>query len=78
LVVPPHLTGEVPVHPVSSLLKVVARAHQWSEWIVAGKVWGGRSIAEKIGLDERYVSQILECAFLAPDIVEDQTIDLRN
>jgi site-specific DNA recombinase len=70
LVVPPHLTGEVPVHPVSSLLKVVARAHQWSEWIIAGKVWGGRSIAEKIGLDERYVSQILECAFLAPDIVE--------
>lgn len=47
----------------------MARANQWCEWIVAGKVWGGRSIAEKTGLDERYASQILECAFLAPDIV---------
>jgi site-specific DNA recombinase len=28
LVVPPNLLGEVKVHPVSSLLKVVARAHQ--------------------------------------------------
>jgi site-specific DNA recombinase len=37
---------------------------------MAGKVCGGRSIAEKIGLDEPYVSQILECGFLAPDIVE--------
>jgi site-specific DNA recombinase len=70
LVVPPYLPGQIPAHPVSSLLKVVARAHEWSEWIIAGKVWGGRSIAQKTGLDERYVSQILECAFLAPDIVE--------
>ena len=69
LVVPPDLPGQARVHPVSSLLKVVARAHQWCEWVISGKVWGGRSIAEKTGLDERYVSQILECAFLAPDIV---------
>jgi site-specific DNA recombinase len=68
LVIPPHFPGRV--HPVPSLLKVVARAHQWCEWIISGKVWGGRSIAEKTGLDERYASQILECAFLAPDIVE--------
>lgn len=69
LVVPPDLPGQPQVHPVPSLLKVVARAHQWCEWIIAGKVWGGRSIAQKTGLDERYASQILECAFLAPDIV---------
>ena len=67
LVVPPHFPGRV--HPVSSLLKVVARAHQWCEWVISGRVWGGRLIAEKTGLDERYASQILECAFLAPDIV---------
>jgi site-specific DNA recombinase len=70
LVVPPHLPGQVRVHPVPSLLKVLARARQWYEWVLAGKVWGGRSIAQKTGFDERHVSQILECAFLAPDIVE--------
>jgi site-specific DNA recombinase len=70
LVIPPELPGQARSHPVPSLLKVVARAHQWCEWIIAGKVWGGKSIAEKTGLDERYASQILECAFLAPDIVD--------
>jgi site-specific DNA recombinase len=70
LVVPPELPGQVPAHPVPSLLKVVARARQWCEWVIAGEVWSGRSIAQKTGLDERYVSQILECAFLAPDIVD--------
>jgi site-specific DNA recombinase len=69
LVVPPDLPDQLRPNPVSSLLKVVARAHEWCEWIISGKVWSGRSIAEKTGLDERYASQILECAFLAPDIV---------
>jgi site-specific DNA recombinase len=69
LVVPPDLPGQGQPQPASSLLKVVARAHHWSEWVLSGIVWGGRSIAEKAGLDERYASQILECAFLAPDIV---------
>jgi site-specific DNA recombinase len=70
LVVPPELPGHVRPHPVPSLLKVVARARQWYEWVIAGKVCGGRSIAHRTGLDERHVSQILECAFLAPDVVE--------
>jgi site-specific DNA recombinase len=51
-------------------LKALARGRQWYEWIVAGDVSGRRSIAEKLGLDERYVGRVLECAFLAPDIVE--------
>jgi site-specific DNA recombinase len=70
LVVPTQLPGQARLHPVPSLLKVLARARQWYEWVIAGKVWGGRSIAHKTGFDERHVSQILECAFLAPDIVE--------
>ena len=70
LVVPPDLTGQVPAHAVPSLLKALARGRQWYEWVVAGEVSGRRSIARRVGFDERHVSQILECAFLAPDIVE--------
>jgi site-specific DNA recombinase len=70
LVVPSHLTGQTPAHLVPSLLKALARGRQWYEWVIAGEVWGRRSIARKAGFDERHVGQILECAFLAPDIVE--------
>jgi hypothetical protein len=70
LVFPPDHRGQVPSQPASSLLKALARGRQWYEWIVAGEVSGRRSIAEKLGLDERYVGRVLECAFLAPDIVE--------
>jgi DNA invertase Pin-like site-specific DNA recombinase len=69
LVFPPDHPGPTRV-PASSLLKALARGRQWYEWIVAGEVSGRRSLAEKLGLDERYVGRVLECAFLAPDIVE--------
>jgi hypothetical protein len=51
-------------------LKALARARTWHEWILAGEVSGRRAIAQRLGLNERYVSRVLECAFLAPDIVE--------
>ncbi|HEY6769455.1 MAG TPA: recombinase family protein [Candidatus Sulfotelmatobacter sp.] len=70
LVFPPDHPGQAPSHPASSLLKAVARGRQWYEWIVAGEVSGRRSIAQRVGLNERYVGRVLECAFLAPDIVE--------
>lgn len=70
LVVAPDLAGQVRAHPVASPLKALARGRQWYEWVVAGEVAGRRSIAQKLGLDERYVSRVLECAFLAPDILE--------
>jgi site-specific DNA recombinase len=54
----------------TSLLKALARASQWREWILAGEVSGRRSIAQKLNLNERYVYRVLECAFRAPDIVE--------
>ena len=62
--------GEIPVRPLPSLIKAVARAHDWYERIVRGQLTGSRSIADATGLDERYVSRILQRAFLAPDIVE--------
>ena len=70
LVVPPDPFGQVPSHPVSSLWKALARGREWYKWIVAGEAVGQRSIAQRLSLDERYVSRVLECAFLAPDIVE--------
>jgi site-specific DNA recombinase len=48
----------------------MARSHDWHKQIIGGKVRGRRSLADQTGLDERYVSRILQCAFLAPDIVE--------
>jgi site-specific DNA recombinase len=67
---PDHLGQQTAPPPASSLLKAVARGRQWYEWIVYGEVSGRRSIAQKLRLDERYVGRVLECAFLAPDIVE--------
>jgi site-specific DNA recombinase len=70
LLLPPDRRSLAPSHPASSLLKALARARTWHEWILAGEVSGRRAIAQRLGLDERYVGRVLECAFLAPDIVE--------
>jgi site-specific DNA recombinase len=70
LVVQPSLAGRAPSHPVASLLKAVARGRGWYESVVAGEALGRRSIAKRLGLDERYVARILNCSFLAADIVE--------
>jgi site-specific DNA recombinase len=70
LVFTPDPRGQVPSQPASSLLKALARGRQWYEWIVAGEVSGQRAIAQKLSLNERYVGRVLDCAFLAPDIVE--------
>jgi hypothetical protein len=68
------LTGDcaegIAGHPIHSLIKAVARAHDWYERIIRGELRHRRSIAKLTGLDERYVSRILRCAFLAPDIVD--------
>jgi site-specific DNA recombinase len=69
LVFPPDHPGPTQA-PASSLLKALARGRQWYEWIVAGEVFGQRAIAQRLGLNERYVGRVLECAFLAPDVVE--------
>jgi hypothetical protein len=70
LVLPPNSNGEIPGRSSPSLLKAIARAHDWRERIVSGSAQDLRSIAQQAGFNQRYVSRILECAFLAPDIVE--------
>jgi site-specific DNA recombinase len=69
-ILPANLSGQIQAHPLPSLIKAVARAHDWYDQIVRGERSGSRSIAKATGLDERYVSRILQCAFLTPDIVE--------
>ena len=70
LVLPADSTGESPAHPRPSLIKIVVRAHDWYQRILRGEFSGAWSIARATGLDERYVRRVLQCAFLAPDIVE--------
>jgi site-specific DNA recombinase len=70
LVVPTDSANESPSRPVPSLIKAVARAHRWPEQIIHGELKGRLSIARRTGLDERYIGRVLQCALLAPDIVE--------
>jgi site-specific DNA recombinase len=70
LIVPTDSANESPSRPVPSLIKAVARAHRWPEQIIHGELKGRHSIAQRTGLDERYVGRVLQCALLAPDIVE--------
>jgi len=53
-----------------ALVKAVVRARDWYERLVSGELTGRTTIARSEKLDERYVSRILECAYLAPDIIE--------
>jgi hypothetical protein len=54
----------------SALLKAVARAHQWSEDLLAGRARSVAEIAERERVGSRYVRRLLRLAFLAPEIVE--------
>jgi hypothetical protein len=70
LVVPADSGIEPPPRPVLSLIKAIARVHQWPEQIIGGRFKGRHSIAQLTGIEERYAGRILNCALLAPDIVE--------
>jgi site-specific DNA recombinase len=70
LVLPANSAGAIPVRPRPSLIKIMVRAHEWYQRILRGELSGAWSISRATGLDERYVRRVLQCAFLAPDIVE--------
>jgi site-specific DNA recombinase len=58
---PPHTPDPI-------LIGAIARAHDWSERLLAGKSLG--SIAAAEGVTPRYIRRLLDLAFLAPDIIE--------
>ena len=62
-----HWQGTV---SASLVLKAVARGRTRYEWILAEEFSAARAIAQKLSLNERYVRRVLECAFLAFDIME--------
>jgi hypothetical protein len=69
MIVPPALTSRAPSvnEPV---LRAIARARKWYKMLVKGEVSSLHALGRSTGLNERYVSRVLRCAFLAPDIVK--------
>jgi site-specific DNA recombinase len=64
----PHPTSISPHH--ATLLNAIARARGWYGQIESGGTGSMAAIARHEGLAARYVSRLLRCAFLAPDIIE--------
>ncbi len=62
--------GLAAVRKDPALLKVVARAHCWFDELVQGRVGSARELAQRLGVDVRYVQRVLRLAMLAPSIVE--------
>jgi DNA invertase Pin-like site-specific DNA recombinase len=53
-----------------SLIKTIARAHDWFECLRSGKVDSIETIAKSESLTGSYVTRVLRLAFLSPDMVE--------
>ena len=56
--------------PVPSLVRAVAQAKTWSEWIIKGEICTMRQLAKRTGLHRKYVSRLLNLAVLSPEITE--------
>jgi site-specific DNA recombinase len=63
-------SGSSPARIEPALCRALARAEDWVGRIQRGEFAHQRVIAQKTGFDERYVSKIIQLAFLAPDIKE--------
>lgn len=53
-----------------SLIEVLAHAYCWLEQLLSREVGSLRAIAKSVGKSERYVSQVIRAAFLAPELVQ--------
>ncbi|MGO9561088.1 MAG: hypothetical protein ACLPPV_00430, partial [Candidatus Korobacteraceae bacterium] len=61
--------GNLTAHHLT-LINAIARARHWYEQIASESVSSMAAIARSAGLADRYVSWLLRCSLLAPDIVE--------
>jgi len=52
------------------LLKVLARAYQWSDDLLAGRVPSVAALARREGVTANYVRRVIRLGFLSPTIVE--------
>jgi len=57
-------------HPAPTLIKAVARARDYADQIISGKVRTMEDLVKMSGLHQRYVCRIMHCAALSPQIVE--------
>jgi hypothetical protein len=63
------ILADAPVGRDDTLIRNIARAHQWFNEIKAGRSFD--EIAKAEGTSRRRVQQMIDLAFLAPDIVRD-------
>lgn len=73
MIVPP-IEGDAPFTAPprrdDTLLKALARAHKWSQWLETGKVKKIDHLAADNDINPSYVSRIIRLNLLAPDIKE--------
>ncbi len=62
--------GEAPANPDQRLIRCVVQAHAWFDDLKQGRVATLSDIARLESVSDRYISQVLPLAFLAPDITE--------
>jgi DNA invertase Pin-like site-specific DNA recombinase len=70
LMVTPAEASTTPSRESPALIKALAQGHAWGNQLLRGEARSLRAIAKSAGVSERYVSQVVRSAFLAPDLVE--------
>jgi len=63
-------SGSIASQADPALLKLVARAHRWSDDLLSGRARSVAEIAARERVGARHVRRLLRLAFLAPEIVE--------
>ena len=63
------IIGDAPTGQDETLIRNIAKAHHWFAQIKSGKTF--TEIAASEGASKRRIQQMIDLAFLAPDIVRD-------